>query len=95
MYMTVYGADGPGVINRTAGPTIGIVSCQHLVVTKDGAINDHDCGVAVSIDAATLECSVTKTGRRKNGRMVVPNQRGHTHFVVGVSSKRYVNLTDK
>ena len=43
---------------------VGIVYCQHLVVTKDGAINDHDRGGAASIDAATLECtSVTKTGR--------------------------------
>jgi len=38
------------------------VYCQHLVVTKDGAINDHYRGVAVSIDAATLECSVMEAG---------------------------------
>ena len=50
------------MINRSGGPTIDIVYCEHLVVTKDGAINDHDGGAAVSIDAATLECSVTKTG---------------------------------
>ena len=50
--------------NRPGGPTAGIVYCQHQVVTKDGAINAHDRGAAVSIDAACmLECSVTTTGR--------------------------------
>ena len=62
--MTACSVDGPGVINRSGGPTVDIVYCQHLVVTKDGAINEHDRGAAVSMDAATLECSVTKTGRR-------------------------------
>ena len=56
------------MINRFGGPTVGIVYCQHLVVTKDGAINDHDRGAAVSINAATLECSVTKTGQTADGR---------------------------
>ena len=50
------------MINRSGGPTVGIVYCQHLVVTKDGAINDHDRDAAVSIDAATLECSVMEAG---------------------------------
>ena len=56
------------MINRSGCPTVSIVYCQHLVVTKDDAINEHDRGAAVSIDAATLECSVTKTGRTDGGR---------------------------
>ena len=56
------------MINRSGDPTVGIVYCQHLVVTKDGAINDHYRGAAVSIDAATLECSVTKTERMADGQ---------------------------
>ena len=50
-------ADGSGVTNRSGGPTVGVVYCQHLVVTKDVAINDHHRGAPVSIDAATLECT--------------------------------------
>ena len=57
MYMIAQSADGPGVINRSGGPTVGIVYCQPLVVTKDGAINDHEPGAAVSIDAVTLDCT--------------------------------------
>ena len=60
VYISV--ADSPSVINRSAGPTVGIVYCQHIVVTKDGAINEHDRDAAVSIDAATLECSVMEAG---------------------------------
>ena len=69
--MTAQSTDGPGVINRSGGPTVGIVYCQHLVLTKDGAINDHGRGAVVSIDAATLECSVTKTGWRRHASTVL------------------------
>jgi len=35
----------------------GAVYCQHLIITKDGAINDHHRGASVSIDASTLACT--------------------------------------
>ena len=47
----------PCVTNRSGGPTVGEVYCQHVLVTKDGAINDHHRGASVSIDVTTLECS--------------------------------------
>ena len=60
MFINVYNSverHGPCVTNRSGGSTIGAVYCQHLVVTKDGAINDHHRGASVLIDAATLECT--------------------------------------
>ena len=52
--------------NRYGGPTVRYVYCQHLVITKDGAINDHHRDASLSIDAYMLECtSVMKTGRRR------------------------------
>jgi len=74
--MTACSADGPGVNNRSGGPTVADVYCHHLVVTKDGAINDYRRGASVSIDAATLECTSRLTvgdgsgdgGRRRRRR---------------------------
>ena len=71
MSISVYDSvepDGPGVNIRSRGPTVGHVYCQHVVVIKDGAINDHHRGASVSIDAATPECTpVQKTGRTDGG----------------------------
>ena len=64
VYMTTWSVDGPGVTNRSGNATVGEVYCQHQWSPRHGAINDHNRGGAVSIDAATLECtSVMKTGR--------------------------------